>query len=260
MSEITKQSDQIYLKDGLIWCGKCNTPRQVRLTFLGRESIVSCLCDCQIERQMHKEKWDTIQRNWRLMDRLGLSLPKRELSKWSFDNADESNTVALNYVEGWDTESKGLLIYGGVGTGKTFMAGCIFNALMRKGVPCLMTSTIKLAGWLWNVDDREDRIQRLNQFKMLIIDDLGAERDTEWMTEMVHEIIDVRYMTRLPLIVTTNMTAEEIKHPADIKKERLISRLLEICVPYEMKGKDKRKRKLINENKKDRERLGMITP
>lgn len=70
--------------------------------------------------------------------------------------------------------------------------------------------------------------------------DLGAERETEYMGEVVHNIIDNRYRAKLPLIITTNLTPDNLKNPTDIRKQRIYSRLLEMCIPVLVPGKDRR--------------------
>ena len=94
---------------------------------------------------------------------------------------------------------------------------------------------------------KQEYIDGLNQFDLLVIDDLASERDTEYMGEIVQNIIDARYRSGLPLIVTTNLTSEELKFPAEIRKQRIYSRLFEMCVPVEVTGTDRRRQKLINE-------------
>ena len=81
-------------------------------------------------------------------------------------------------------------------------------------------------------------------YDLLIIDDLAAERNTEYMKEIVTTVIDERYRSGRPLIVTTNMTGQEMKNPADIGTDRILSRLFEMCDPVEVVGIDRRKEKL----------------
>ncbi len=94
------------------------------------------------------------------------------------------------------------------------------------------------------VEGKQDYIDGLNRFSLLVIDDLAAERDTEYMNEIVYNIIDSRYRSGLPHIVTTNLTAVELSKPSQMSKQRTYSRLLEMCVPIEVSGKDRRKQKL----------------
>jgi len=64
------------------------------------------------------------------------------------------------------------------------------------------------------------------------------------MQEIIFNVIDTRCKAGLPLIVTSNLTAEQIKNPADLAYQRIFSRLLGMCVPIEVKGEDRRRKAL----------------
>ena len=138
-------------------------------------------------------------------------------------------------------QGKGLLLFGSVGTGKTFHAACIANALIDTGVPCLVTNFARIANTVQGLfEGRQEYYDSLNKFPLLVLDDLSAERKTEYMQEIVFNVIDARYRAKLPLIVTTNLTREELMHPADITYQRIFSRLFEMCTPIEIAGTDRR--------------------
>jgi DNA replication protein DnaC len=252
--EAIKQENGDFVQDGLLYCGKCFTPKQCRIVLFGVERTPFCLCKCAKEARdkeeaeyRQREKMQSIQR----LRRVGF--PDVEMTRWTFDNDDGTNekitTAAKNYVANFaemKKRGKGLLLFGKVGTGKTFAAACIANALIDSGVPCLVTNFARLVNTISGLyDGKQDYIDGLNRFDLLVIDDLASERDTEYMGEIVQNIIDSRYRAGLPLIITTNLTSEELKHPADIRKQRIYSRLFEMCVPVEVKHKDRRKEKLI---------------
>ena len=188
-----------------------------------------------------------------------------EMQGWTFANDDNSNKrvseIARRYAENfWEMKgrSKGLLFYGTVGTGKTFAAACIANALIDKGVPALVTNFARLTNTIGGMyEGKQQYIDGLSRFDLLVIDDLASERDTEYMNEIVFQIIDSRYRSGLPLIVTTNLTAEEIKHPAEVKRQRIFSRLLEMCIPVEVKGADRRKEALKSDFNELKDLLGL---
>ena len=92
-------------------------------------------------------------------------------------------------------------------------------------------------------EDRNRYIDSLNQYSLLIIDDLGAERGTEYALEQVFNIVDARLRSDLPLIVTTNLTLNEMKHPADLAHERIYSRVLERCIPLKINNQNIRQLK-----------------
>ena len=88
---------------------------------------------------------------------------------------------------------------------------------------------------------RNEVVDRLCRYPLLIIDDFGMERGTEYALEQIYNIVDSRYRSRKPLIVTTNLTLDEIRHPQDTAHARIYDRLLEMCVPISCIGVSFRK-------------------
>ena len=94
--------------------------------------------------------------------------------------------MAKEYVAHWEKgerEASGLLLWGGVGTGKTYMAGCIANALLDKGVTVMMTNFSRVLSDLPGMFSGNRYIDSFNRFRLLIIDDFGAERSSEFSWE-----------------------------------------------------------------------------
>ena len=139
-------------------------------------------------------------------------------------------------------ENLGLLLWGSVGTGKSFLAGCIANALMEREVPVRMTNFARIMNELnSSFSGRNDIVDKLCRYPLLIIDDFGMERGTEYALEQVYNIVDSRYRSQKPLIVTTNLTLDEIRHPQDTAHARIYDRILEMCVPISCIGASLRK-------------------
>lgn len=80
----------------------------------------------------------------------------------------------------------------------------------------------------------------LAKYSLLIIDDLGAERSTEYATENVFNVIDRRYRSGKPLIVTTNLQLAELLEEESVARKRIYDRILEMCVPIRVSGASKR--------------------
>jgi DNA replication protein DnaC len=187
------------------------------------------------------------------------------MADWTFENSDNANekimTAMRNYAANFEEfykQGKGLLLYGPVGTGKTFAAACIANALIDKGYPTLLTSFSRIADTVWGMGDgKQDYYDSFNRFPLLILDDLAAERKTEYMQEIVFKVVDSRSRAGLPTIITTNLTAEQIKNPADLAYQRTFSRLLEMCLPVKVEGKDRRAEKLKADYKPMADLLGL---
>ena len=253
-----------YVKDGLWYCGKCNTPKQCAVNFLGVVKFPFCLCKCEKEkRDLAEQEVKRLEELRRISETRKLGFPDDEMATWTFDKDDGANPeimkIARNYVANFgkmQQRNKGLLLFGTVGTGKTFAACCIANALIDKGYSALVTNFARLANTLQGLrEDRQDYIDKLNAVNLLVIDDLAAERQTEYMQETVFNIIDSRYRSGRPLIITTNLTADELKNPADISRKRIYSRLFEVCIPFEVKGMDRRAESLKREYGEFRELL-----
>ena len=86
--------------------------------------------------------------------------------------------------------------------------------------------------------DRSQFIDSFNKYSLLIIDDLGIERSSEFALEQVFNVIDSRYRSKKPLIVTTNLTLDELKHSKDLARARIYDRVLERCVPLKINNQN----------------------
>lgn len=238
-----------YWKDGLIYCGTCHTPRQHLLELPDRKIPVRCLCRCQTEKR-DKEEAEARQRE--SLDRISVNrsvaLTEPALRQFTFANDKGYNPemrVAQKYVENWEhmeREATGLLLWGGVGTGKTYMAACIANALLDQGVMVMMSNFSRVLSDLPGMfsGDRNRYLDSFNRFRLLIIDDFGAERSSEFALEQVFNIIDGRTRAGKPLIVTTNLTLAELKNPDSLSKARIYDRLPERCVPVRIHNRNLR--------------------
>lgn len=239
--------------DGLLMCGKCHAPKQVRQPFLGNVKVLACACKCVIEHNRREAEEKRKRDRMQYLDSMRRTgFPDAEMRKWTFSNDDGGNpnlmSIARKYVANFDTmrsNGTGLLLYGNVGCGKSFTAACIANALIDTGTPCMMTNFTRIINRLQeSFAGRQKYIDNLSRFDLLVIDDMAAERNTEYVWEQVMTIIDARYRSGLPVIVTTNLTIGELADPADIRRQRVYSRLKEMCVPIEVTGADRRTRKM----------------
>lgn len=245
-----------YGEDGLLYCGKCRTRKESRIMVpdFGRddgaktEKIVPTICRCrkeemkaEEERREHEEK----------MRRLNV-LRKSSLIEEKFGNATLANfqrtednqklyAVAKKYIDKFsqmEQENQGLLFYGVVGTGKSYTAACIANELLNKRISVVMTSFVKILQEIQKPQtDEGEFMAKLNSPRLLIIDDLGTERNTEYALEKVYNVIDSRYIAKKPLILTTNLSLQEMQDTPDIRYKRIYDRIFEMCYPVMVAGR-----------------------
>lgn len=239
--------------DGLLVCGKCLTPKEKVIQFDGNDFKVPVMCRCRQEAAEREEADRKRQKDMeRVMKLRENSLMDGKFRESTFASFQQTKHNARNlklckrYASGFEEmleKNQGLLFTGGVGTGKTFAAACIANALLNDGIPVVMTSFVKILELAQNFrGDEEGRyIRRMNRAKLLIIDDLGTERSTDFALEKVYNIIDSRYRASLPMILTTNLTLTEMKEAADLRYSRIYDRIFEVCYPMEFAGPSWRK-------------------
>lgn len=239
------------MKDGLIHCPDCMTPRQTVIThpFTGEERVVGCLCKCQKERMEREDAERRVNERIERMRRYRLSsFDNSDCAAMKFCNDDgktpELSKKMLNYSKRFSTfkdKGQGLLLFGDVGTGKTFYSACIANFLLDSGYTVMMTDFPSLVARIQRDAYTEDHVSKLASYDLLIIDDLGVERGSEYMQEQVYTIVNARYKAKRPMVISTNLTAEELKHPKNVMAARIYGRILERCLPVKFDGPDRRK-------------------
>jgi len=248
--------------DGLKHCSECNEATQCRITIFGKERIVPCVCRCikaQREREAEELRLAEVERKKRLC----FQLPT--MTAWTFENDDRSSAKLSDAMQRYAAQfpdflkdGKGLLLFGTVGTGKSYYAACIANRLIENGFSAKMTNFAALTNDIQGMfEGKNQYIADLNRYQLLIIDDLGAERKSEFMQEIVFNIIDSRYRSGLPMIITTNLTGEALKHPQNIEFARIYDRLMQCCLPLEVSGESRRKKELRETATDVKKRLGL---
>ena len=239
-------------EDGLLYCGSCRQPKEAYFpegkTLFGRDRHPK-ECDCQRKRRETLEAADREHKHREEVERLkraGFTDPA--MKSWTFGNDNgkcPQMEKARRYVEQWEQikdGNHGMILWGSVGTGKSYLAGCIANALMEKEVAVCMTNFATILNDLAaSFEGRNEYISRLCSYPLLILDDFGMERGTEYGLEQVYSVIDSRYRSSKPLIATTNLTLEELQHPQDTPHARIYDRLTSMCAPVRFTGSNFRK-------------------
>ena len=250
-----------FYRDGLLICGKCREQRQKILEYdqenengkeIKRKLKVACECRCERNQREFEEREEKRKKEMEQIENLkALSLMDEKFSDACFENLKATKYNQRNlklckrYATAFDEmlkKAQGLLMWGNPGTGKSYSAAAIANYLLEHKVPVIMTSfTIILKLIDSNKSEEASIARKLGKAKLVIFDDLGAERDTDYAIEKVYNIIDERYRKKLPMILTTNMTLEEMKRETDIRYARIYDRIFETCYPMQFTGPSWRK-------------------
>ena len=210
-----------YIKDGVLCCGACGKPKQKKIHFPNMgDRLVGIACDCTESEKASADDANDIAAFETMMERRRIedSIVDPSYRKVTLADDDGANPkiskICRKYVDQWEkvsTENIGILFRGPVGTGKSFFACCIANELLK------------------NSKDRQGLLDRLSTYKLLVIDDLGVERDTGYAAEQIFAVIDARCRSNLPTIVTTNLTPQEMDAPETMQYKRIFDRVAEMC-------------------------------
>lgn len=237
-------------------CSGCGA--SFRVLSLGAHRLSCPTCDCLIEqtRAKEREEWEERVR----AQRLAAANINPRLAECTFERfqPEEGNRQAFQqcteYPKRWplqlkEAQGSGLLLWGRPGVGKSHLAVAIALALLGKEV-CVRFVTVpdmlsELRDGIRQNVAEEETIGRLATVPLLVLDDLGAENATTWTNEKLYQLINRRYQNLLPLVATTNCDPNQLRQTMGA---RTVSRLLEICVPLEVQGPDRRKQ-AANERK-----------
>lgn len=260
-TETIQDADMYKGEDGLLYCSKCNTPRQCVVPGFGRmpSKVQFCLCKCMAENAY-------AERMQLKADMTNLEIEKaRQLAKndpafrqHTFENDNGKHPELMQKAKKYANDfqkhmknSSGLLLCGPKGTGKSYAAEAIANRVIDNGYPVIFTTFGKIAETAIEAgyEGRREYFESLTRCPLLIIDDVGMERETDYMMEIIQRVIDDRDRSLKPLIVTTNFTAEEINHPASSEWERIWSRIMRTCYPIRCDGNDMRAAAGMERNK-----------
>ena len=242
---------------GYIICGKCGERKEIYLDSIGRKVRRKCSCEKELQEREAKDRLEAERK--RLIE---LNIKRSFSGTTRYDvitfrdaKTDQFNQRPLSTCKRFADKfpslrdkGQGLLLWGGVGTGKSYAAACIVREIVQMEKPdstpdnprfyrALMVSIADAMSY--SSRDRTDEIDihtRLSKDDLVVFDDLGTERNTGYGLEKLYGLIDERYRSSLPMIITTNLTLDEIKQEEDIRYSRIYDRILEVCFPIQFTG------------------------
>lgn len=220
-----------YEKDGLIYCGVCNTQKQVKINLGGRERVVKCMCKCESDAYKREQEEARQRARLEMVKNLKInSLMGERYANANFDNClleSESFATAYERCKKFCENSKevldngyGIYLWGTCGIGKTHLMACMCNELTSQLRQCLFTNFFEIsksirATFNTRTDTEESLMNKISDVDFLFIDDLGTEQlrkgnEDTWIQEKIYDIINKRYNTKKPTIFSSNYNFSEL--------------------------------------------------
>ena len=227
-----------YEKDGVLHCGYCHKPKYILHELFGKVQAFPIDCDCMRECQQRiAEKRRQRQFLIRVDDCRRHALPYTHMHQWTFANDDGGSPAISHYAEYYvknfaamKERGEGLFLIGVTGTGKTFTAAEIVNALCDRGYHCIMVSLLEIVLELLSMN-RERRlpyIDELCRHDLVVLDGYGTEPSTYFSDMNILEIVEICYNRHVPMIVTTALTQDDLTG-GNPTRHTIVSRIRERC-------------------------------
>ena len=253
-----------YEQDGVVHCGYCHTPKQVLHMWRGQLRAFPIPCRCKrecldriAEERAQREKWEKTEIN------RYHALPYPYMHQWTFAHDDGGSPQATRYFKQYvehfaelRKEGNGLFLFGAKGTGKTYAAVQIVNALCDNGYRCLVTSFMEIVKNLLSLN-RENRQQYLDDIcshDLLVFDDFGGETGSNFFDINLEEIVKTCYRKHIPMIVITPMAQDTLEQGLNATRQQAVDRMKERCYCLTLRN-TKRYKQLTDKRRETMEKL-----
>lgn len=252
----TLKEDEEYIKDNIIYCKKCNTPRMC----MGLNRMVRCICECQAQARDREIELSKQKEKQRIVDKIKrTSLLGEKYKDVSFATTDKTNEEFMKIFKRCNKYCEvarevlergiGIYLFGNKGTGKSHLTACMANELMDNYYSVLYTNFTEISKYIRGTfrgnESEHDFLERLTNIDFLFIDDFGTELVTKnnedlWLQEKVFEVINKRYNNNKPIIFTSNYSLRQLIEERGLA-DKTIDRINEMCTILKLNGDSYRK-------------------
>ena len=229
-------------KNGILYCGKCGEAKQVAEPIAGYGLVTrGRQCRCERDRLAQERKEARIQSAEQARHKAIVNGIGKQYLRATFENCvkgknDTAIEMCKRYADNFGAMrryNRGLLMTGGTGTGKTWAAACICNEIINQR--CANENKMYSAKIVTAMDIVDNDVD-VTHADLVVIDDFGAERHTEYAIGKMLYAINKRLECGKPMIITTNLTRKQMENEQDIRYVRVYDRIRANCTSIQFEG------------------------
>ena len=271
--DINPETEKPQTDDRVVYCDHCGMPKNKWIPpgpVLGSGRYVPIPCKCDLERmkkltdeRAFREHEDKKQRLYHQA-----SFPA-SLKEETFENAEDYQPQAMDYAKKYAENlvndpafSDGLCLHGPCGTGKTYIAACIGNYLIDHLKPVYFNSIGQLLTQFSSSHFQPENnisptifMNSFLDYRLVILDDFGAEYTNNYNLSLLFQIINFLDLNKIPLVITTNLSSQEIQTPSDENARRIYDRIIGKCMLFKVEGDDIRVKNAVEMIRKEKEKM-----
>lgn len=238
----------------VVLCEYCGAPKKYGVLNLFKKPIyipiAQCKCEERLERQREEDKkaeelFDNVQRFKRHSN---LSKKECTFENWQHNQytqpAESCYQTYVQFLNDYHTGSQGMIVYGDAGCGKTHLSIALASALANRGVKVVLKNVPTLFEEIFDTFNNydlktSDVMNPITESDVVILDDLGAEKPSDFVKSKLYYIINTLYNNDATVIVTSNL--ENVSDLKDVIGFRSYDRLIEMCNLVHNGGKSYRR-------------------
>lgn len=239
----SNQFDLQSFVNGYMTCKKCTDPVECKASSKGYCTTITTDGHLLLRQCKKYANYQRVFRQVLMSSNAQIPIGYKEMTFATLDTKENERAIEYAKALAINATSKGMFLYGGTGCGKTHIAIATLQIWTQHDAGVFFTLPNLLGILRDNMNNKEQLDKIMNKVlntDLLVLDDMGAEKFTEWVGERMFQIINDRYINRRKTIITSNFSMEQLEKRMGEQGNRIMSRVAAMCTGFKVNGRDRR--------------------